>query len=206
MLSERPREARLEARTAAPRATTAWEEWEIPREAGRDWPEEAKTAACRVVGGADCAAEGDRCLDRGKGRVRVSLRQALRRQFAHPCRRPVHGREPVAAPRCSRRRRRHPDRRTRRPRGRLERFRADGARKSEDIGRAAGAQGGPHRLYGIDAVAGQAGLRRRAATSAEGGVGPSAAPRSFSAPNSARCSAPISSTRRARRPTPGSTW
>ena len=62
-----------------------------------------KEAAHRLVGSADRTAEGNRCLDRRQGGVRVPLRQALSRQFAHPRRRPVHGREPVAASRDGRR-------------------------------------------------------------------------------------------------------
>ena len=57
-----------------------WEEWEIPREADAKWPDAAKDAARRLVGGAHRAAEGDRRLHRRQGRVRVPLRQALRGQ------------------------------------------------------------------------------------------------------------------------------
>ncbi len=93
MLRSAPFEgARLEARTAPlPRGKNG-----NPREAGRTGRTRRK-AAWRVVGSADCAAEGNRRLDRRQGRVRIPLRQALSRQFAHPRRRPVHGREPVAA-------------------------------------------------------------------------------------------------------------
>ena len=79
-----------------------WQEWEIPREADPKWPAAANDLHDKLVGGAHRATEGDRRLDRRQGRVRISLRQALCRQFAHPCRRPVHRREPVAAPRRSR--------------------------------------------------------------------------------------------------------
>ncbi len=53
-------------------------------------------AARRVVGGAHRPSEGDRCVDRREGGIRVPARQALRRQAEGPRRRPVHGREPVS--------------------------------------------------------------------------------------------------------------
>jgi hypothetical protein len=68
-------------------------------------------AARRMVAGAHRAAEGDRRLHRRQGRVRVPLRQALRRQEEGPRRRPVHGRKPLAAPRAGCGRERRTDRR-----------------------------------------------------------------------------------------------
>jgi DNA methylase len=61
------------------------------------WERWQATGACGMVGGAGRAAEGDRFLDRRQSRIRVPQRQALRRQLAHPRRRPLHRREPVAA-------------------------------------------------------------------------------------------------------------
>ena len=76
----------------------SWEEWEIPREAAPGWHAEAKKRARRVVEGAHRTTESDRRLDHGQRRVRVSLRQAVRRPEQGPGRRAVHRREPVAAP------------------------------------------------------------------------------------------------------------
>ena len=68
----------------------------------RNWPDGGEAGSTPTGGKrAHRAAEGDRRLDRRQGRVRVPLRQALRGQEEGPRRRPVHGREPVAAPRRS---------------------------------------------------------------------------------------------------------
>ncbi len=67
-------------------------------------------AARRLVAGTHRPAEGDRRLDRRQGRVRIPLRQALRRQEEGPRRRPVHRREPLAPPRAGRGRERRTDR------------------------------------------------------------------------------------------------
>ena len=80
-----------------------WEEWEIPREADDKWPEPAQEAARRMVAAAHRAPEGNRRLHRRQGRLRIPLRQALRRQAKGPRRRAVHRREPLAAPRAGRR-------------------------------------------------------------------------------------------------------
>ena len=155
---ERPEGA---SRSTHEGAAAAWEEWEIPREAGADWPDEAKQLhaewwAARIARQKEidasiaAKAEFEYLYDKpyaDNSRIRVAGPFTVESLSPH---RVVAGR-----------RRRYPDRRTRRARRRLERFRADGARKSEDIGRAAGAQGGPHHLHGADAVAGQSGLRRR---------------------------------------------
>jgi adenine-specific DNA-methyltransferase len=58
-----------------------------------------RPAARQVVGGAHRAPARDRCVDRGARGGRVPLRQALHRPVPRPRRGPVHGREPVAAPR-----------------------------------------------------------------------------------------------------------
>ena len=79
-----------------------WQEWEIPREADKAWPEAAKNAARRMVAGAHRPTEGDRRLYRRQGRVRVPLRQALRGQAKGPRRRSLHGREPQPSPRAGR--------------------------------------------------------------------------------------------------------
>ena len=75
-----------------------WEEWEIPREAARGLARRRHGRARRLVGGAHRPAEGDRRLHRRQGGPRISLRQALCRPRPHPRRRPLHGREPGAAP------------------------------------------------------------------------------------------------------------
>ena len=64
------------------------------------WSSQGEATARRLVAGAHRAAEGDRRLDRRQGRVRIPLRQALRRQEARARGRAVHGGEPVAAPRA----------------------------------------------------------------------------------------------------------
>ena len=63
---------------------------------------QGEETARRLVAGAHRAPEGDRRLHRRQGRVRIPLRQALRRQEARARGRAVHGREPVAAPRAGR--------------------------------------------------------------------------------------------------------
>ena len=95
-------------------------------------------------------------------RLRVPLRQALRGQPEGPGGGTVHGGEPLAAPRASRRR----GRRAHRPRGRAEgRLRAAAGLRGDDPGaardrrRAAGAQGGWHRLRRRHALAGCVHLR-----------------------------------------------
>ena len=77
-----------------------WEEWEIPREADAKWPAAAKEAARRMVAGAHRPTEGDRRLHRRQGRIRIPLRQALRRQEEGPRRRAVHRRKPLARTAC----------------------------------------------------------------------------------------------------------
>ena len=59
-------------------------------------------AARRVVAGPHRPAEGDRRVHRRQGRVRIPLRQALRRQEEGPRGRAVHRREPQPAPRAGR--------------------------------------------------------------------------------------------------------
>ncbi len=76
----------------------AWEEWEIPREAGADWPERALDAhkawwQARIARQQEIDAG-----DRPGRRCRKALRPPLCRQWPGQGRRPVHGREPVAAP------------------------------------------------------------------------------------------------------------
>ncbi len=87
-----------------------WQEWEIPREADAGMAGRSEEAARRLVGGAHRAAEGDRRLHRREGRVRIPLRQALRRQEEGPRRRSLHRREPQPAPRARRGRERRADR------------------------------------------------------------------------------------------------
>ena len=158
-----------------------------------------------MVGGADRPAAGDRRVDRGQGRVRVPLRQAVRGQDEGPRRRPVHRREPQPAPHARRRRERRadrpaPGRRARRRRG--ADVRADDPRKPQGRRRPAGAQGGPDRLHVADAVAGRAGVRRGPVPAR---ARPRSAPRSSSARSSARSSGRTSSRPRARPATPAST-
>ncbi len=59
-----------------------------------------EATAHRLVAGAHRAAEGDRRLHRRQGRIRIPLRQALRRQEERARGRAVHGGKPVAAPRA----------------------------------------------------------------------------------------------------------
>ena len=93
----------------------SWEEWEIPREAEERVAGRGAGAARAVVGAAYVQAPArDRRLDRREGGLRVPLRQAVHRQPQGACRRAVHGREPLAAPRPRRRRGRRTDRRRRR--------------------------------------------------------------------------------------------
>ena len=68
-----------------------WQEWEIPREDGKGVAGEREKAAFRLVGSAHLQTEGDRRLDCREGRIRVPLRQTLRRSQNHPRSRPVHG-------------------------------------------------------------------------------------------------------------------
>ena len=63
----------------------SWEEWEIPREADPNWPDFAKECHARLVEAAHRPAARDRRLDRGQGRVRIPLRQALRGPQHGPC-------------------------------------------------------------------------------------------------------------------------
>ena len=104
------------ARPPQRRPRQAWEEWEIPREAGEGWPTDATAAHADMVGGPHRPPEGDRRLHRRQGGPRVSLRQALCRQRAHPRCRPLHGREPGAAPDAGGGRERRALLRLRRPR------------------------------------------------------------------------------------------
>ena len=55
-------------------SASALVEWEVPREAPADWPEAAKQAAGRLLGGAHRPAEGHRRINRGQGGVRIPLR------------------------------------------------------------------------------------------------------------------------------------
>ena len=79
----------------------------IPREARtkQSWPADQANseAARRMVAAAHRPPEGNRRLHRRQSRLRIPLRQALRRQTKGPRRRAVHGREPLAAPRPGRR-------------------------------------------------------------------------------------------------------
>ena len=188
----------------------AWEEWEIPREAGARLARRGQERACRMVGGAHRPPEGDRRLDRRQGRGRISLRQALRRQRPHPRRRPVHGRKPVAAPHARGRRNDELI-----DHGLAEAgagIRADGPRPEHDfaamileISRPP-ASSRRTRRTGSPSPASPAGraihLRRRRV---HGGRDGSAAPASSSAPSSAPSPGPTSSPPRARRATPAST-
>ena len=61
---------------------------------------QGEATARRLVASAHRAAERDRRLHRRQGRVRIPLRQALRRQEARARGRAVHGGKPVAAPRA----------------------------------------------------------------------------------------------------------
>jgi DNA polymerase I len=61
-------------------AAAPWEEWEIPREAGSDWPTEAQKLHTEWWAGR-IARQKERRLDRRQGRVRIPLRQALPRQI-----------------------------------------------------------------------------------------------------------------------------
>ena len=76
----------------------SWEEWEIPREAGAGWPEAALADHAAVVAGAHRPPAGDRRCDRPGRRCRKALRPPLCGHRPGARRRPVHGREPVAAP------------------------------------------------------------------------------------------------------------
>ena len=75
-----------------------------PRPAARPMGRRPDRPAPPLVGGAYRAAEGDRCLHRLQGGLRVPVRQALRGSGNRPRRRSVHGGEPGAAPHARRRR------------------------------------------------------------------------------------------------------
>ena len=79
----------------------AWQEWEIPRDAGDSGPKEVGRRFTRI--GGNSVTPGRREIDASiarQSRLRIPLRQALRRQQKSPRRRPLHRREPVAAPTC----------------------------------------------------------------------------------------------------------
>ena len=99
-----------------------------PARGGRGLAGRRHGRARRLVGGPHRPPEGNRRLHRRQGGPRVSLRQALCRQRAHPRRRPLHGREPGAAPDAGGGRERRAFFRPRRPKTRLRRgpeFRRD---------------------------------------------------------------------------------
>ena len=75
-----------------------------PSRSGQQMVRAGEETSCRMVAAAHRAPKGDRRLDRGQSRLRIPLRQALRRQAQSPRRRPVHRREPLAAPRAGGRR------------------------------------------------------------------------------------------------------
>jgi adenine-specific DNA-methyltransferase len=82
-------------------AAAAWEEWEIPREAGAEWPDEAKTLhgdwwAARVARQKEIDAS---IGPRPSSNISTTNPTPTIRALAS---RAVYGREPVAAPRCSR--------------------------------------------------------------------------------------------------------
>ena len=115
-------------------------DWPEPQELHADWWE-ARIARQKEIDASIAAkAEFEYLYDR-----------PYEDNAAGPRRRPVHGREPVAAPRARRRRGRRADRRAvARSRGRRRRRGADFAQmmlENCDRRRAAGAQGGPHRLH-----------------------------------------------------------
>ena len=82
----------------------SWEEWEIPREAEEDWRTLREESPLRLVEGAHRAAEGDRRIHSRQSRVRVSIRQTIRREAQGSRRGAVHGGESVAASRSGGRR------------------------------------------------------------------------------------------------------
>ena len=154
---------------------------------------EREEAARRVVAAAHRPPEGDRRLHRRQGRVRIPLRQALRRQEKGPRRRAVHRREPLPAPRAGRRRERRADRRRLRIKERRRAgLRPDDPGKPQDRRRAAGAQGGQDRVLLDHALAGRSGLRR----------GPIYRGRQRLRPRNAR----PSSSARSSAPSPAPTW
>jgi adenine-specific DNA-methyltransferase len=71
-----------------------WQEWEIPREADAKWPDAAKKSHAEWW---EASINHSR-----RGGVRVSLRQAVRRQEESSRRRTVHGRQPQPAPHARR--------------------------------------------------------------------------------------------------------
>ena len=136
-----------------------------PARGGRGLAGGRQGHARRMVGSAHRSPERDRRLHRRQGGPRISLRQALCRQRAHPRRRPLHGREPGTAPDTGGGRER---RALLRPRRQETRLRRGGELHRDDLGeftdrrRAAGAQGGPHRIHLARALARPLCLRRGA--------------------------------------------
>jgi len=125
----------------------------------------SRRSARRLLASPHRPPEGDRRLHRRESGPRISLRQALRGQVAHPRRRPVHGREPVAAPDAGGGRGRRAVLHAWRKPASLRR----GARLCENRDgapaqgrRPAGAQGGPYRLLLAGALARPLCLRRGA--------------------------------------------
>ena len=122
-------------------------------------------AARRLVAGPHRPAEGDRRLHRRQGRVRIPLRQALRRQEEGPRGRAVHRREPLARTACSGVDENDELIDTRG--GSRRRLRSEADLSPDDPGepqdrrRAAGAQGGPDHLHRAHPLARRPGLRRR---------------------------------------------
>ncbi len=151
----------MQERTPRGRVSSAgsadpWEEWEIPREAGADWPDEAKKlhaewweariARQKEIDASIAAkAEFEYLYDKpyaDNSRIRVAGPFTVESLSPH---RYVAGdaddslideASPSRGAECGE-----------------ERFRADGARKPEGRRGAAGAQGRPHRLHRADAVA-----------------------------------------------------
>ena len=186
-----------------------WEEWQVPREASEDWPAEV-VEAHRLWWEARVARQQEiDALHRGPGRLRVPLRQALRGQPEGPGGGTVHGGEPVAAPRAGGRRGRRAHRPRRRAEGRLRAaagLRADDPGPARDRRRAAGAQGGSHRLRRRHALAGRVHLRGGTLPRSRGRRRPGEARRDLRRPpSSARWPVRTWSRQRARRATPAST-
>ena len=152
----------------------AWEEWEIPREAGAGWPAQARDLhASWWEARRARQAEIDASIARNAD-TELPLRPALRAEGHRPRDRAVHGREPVAASRAAGRRGRRAweemlreeaaeegcgcrrgasaEPTGRRPR-RRGRFRPGRARESEDRGRAKHEKGRAARVREPEALA-----------------------------------------------------
>ena len=75
-----------------------WKEWEIPRQSRGIMECQRKKAPCRMVGTTHRPTKRNRCFHRRKGRLRISLRQTLRRQIQSPGRGTIHRRIHFAPP------------------------------------------------------------------------------------------------------------